>query len=208
MPERRIALFIDAENASVKELPALMDKCRKLGTLTIARCYGNAESMKKWNRQITENLMMPMLTPPSASKPNATDFALTIDAVALLHRNLYDHAIIVSRDKDFIQLEIHIREHGKSVERHIEIEGTKKVAVVKAPVKATPQPSKAKAIDSARVLQIFRELATTKAVTLQNLGLALAQELGRDYRLGHGTLTNFIKKTGVLKVEGNSISEN
>ena len=113
MPKQRIALFIDAENASAKHLPAYFKLCRDLGKPAIARCYGNAASLKKWEKAITEHHLMPMLTPPSASKENASDFALTIDAVSLLHRGLYDHAVVATSDADFTQLAIHIREHGK-----------------------------------------------------------------------------------------------
>lgn len=204
---RRIALFIDTENASVKVVPALLAKCGKLGTLSIARCYGNAASIKNWNKQIADNLFVPMLTPPSATKANASDFALTIDAVVLLHRNLFDHAIIVSKDKDFIQLQIHIRENGKYVERHIENEESEKIVLAKASPKPSPRPSKANGIEIARILQKYLEIKAIKSVTLQDFGKALVEMLGPDYRRGHGTLTNYIKKTGKLKVEGNQISE-
>jgi|GEM_PF-6316682 len=59
--------------------------------------------------------IFPMMTPPSATKTNATDFSLTIDAVCLLHRYMFEHAVIASNDAHFIQLALHMREHGRRV---------------------------------------------------------------------------------------------
>ena len=111
----RVALFIDAENASAEHFPVYLEYCRKWGKPTIARCYGGATGIKRWEKVMADHYILPMLTPPSANKENASDFALTIDAVSLLHRDQFDHAVIASSDADFIQLAIHIREHGKGV---------------------------------------------------------------------------------------------
>lgn len=110
-----VALFIDAENASPRHAGAYIARCRQLGRLTIARCYGGAAGLKKWEKAMTEHHILPMQTPPSASKQNASDFAMTIDAVAMLHQNMFDHAVIASSDADFTQLAIHVRENGKAI---------------------------------------------------------------------------------------------
>ena len=115
-PKPRVALFIDAENASAKYVTDYLRRCGELGKLTIARCYGGAAGLKKWDKAMKDHHIMPMQTPPGASKENASDFALTIDAVSLLHRGLFDHAVIASSDADFTQLAIHIREHGKGID--------------------------------------------------------------------------------------------
>jgi NYN domain len=111
----RVALFIDAENTSSKDASRVIEICRKHGKLSISRCYGGAASLKKWEKANAEHHIVPMLTLPSATKANAGDFAMTIDAVSLLHRGLFDQAVIASSDADFTQLAIHIREHGKGV---------------------------------------------------------------------------------------------
>lgn len=71
--------------------------------------------MKKWEKANAEHHLVAILTLPSAIKPNASDFALTIDAVMLLHHNQFDHAVVASDDADFTQLAVHIREHGKGI---------------------------------------------------------------------------------------------
>ncbi len=110
-----VALFIDSENASPRHVDQVIAACRTLGHLTILRCYGGAAGLKKWEKANAEHHIVSVMTLASAAKANASDFALTIDAVSLLHRDMFDHAVIVSSDADFTQLAIHIREHGKGV---------------------------------------------------------------------------------------------
>ena len=112
----RVALFIDAENASARYVPDYLKRCGELGKLTIARCYGGTAGLKKWDKAMKDHHIVPMQTPPGASKENASDFALTIDVVSLLHRDLFDHAVIASSDADFMQLAIHVREQGKGID--------------------------------------------------------------------------------------------
>lgn len=110
-----VALFIDSENASPKHLPNMLALCRSLGRLSILRCYGGAAGLKKWEKANAESHILSVMTLASAAKANASDFALTIDAVALLHQNMFDHAVIASSDADFTQLAVHIREQGKGI---------------------------------------------------------------------------------------------
>ena len=49
----RVALFIDAENASAKYVPDYLKRCGELGKLTIARCYGGPAGLKKWDKAMT-----------------------------------------------------------------------------------------------------------------------------------------------------------
>ncbi len=217
----RVALFIDAENASAKHLPDYLKLCRQLGKPTIARCYGGAAGLKKWEKVMAENHIMPMLTPPSANKQNASDFAFTIDAVSLLHRGLFDHAIIASSDADFMQLAIHIREYGKGIDGIGESKATKplqlafdtytfvpatperKATAAKAPpaVAKRPPTPPAATIDTASLKQIYRELsAKGKTVTPQAFGIALSAKVP-NYKKGHRTLDNFLRKSGAFKIE-------
>ena len=112
--QMRVALFIDSENISYKHAGQIMELCRSLGHLTIARCYGGTGGLKKWEIAIAKHHIVSMLTLNSAEKSNSSDFALTIDAVSLLHRNMYDCGVLAASDADFLQLAVHIREHGKT----------------------------------------------------------------------------------------------
>jgi len=219
----RVALFIDAENASARYVTDYLQRCGELGKLTIARCYGGPAGLKKWDKAMAEHHLMPMQTPQGGKKENASDFALTIDVVSLLHRGQFDHAVIVSSDVDFTQLAIHIRENGKGIDgigegksktflrsafdRFTIVPAT---AAKKAPA---PKPSPAPvrklaarpAIDTEMLMDIYRKLsANGKAVTPRVFGTELAVKMP-NYKKGHRTLENFLRNSGVFKLENGVI---
>jgi hypothetical protein len=215
----RVALFVDAENASAKFVPDYLKRCEELGKLTIARCYGGTTGLKKWDKAMKDHHIVPMQTPPGASKENASDFALTIDVVSLLHRGLFDHAVIVSSDADFMQLAIHVREQGKGIDGLGESKATKPlqsafdhftivpaVPLKKAPSpKSFPVPARRTAatppIDKDMLLQIYRNLsANGRAVTPRVFGTQLSAKMP-NYKKGHRTLENFLRNSGVFKIE-------
>ena len=189
----RVALFIDAENASAKFVPDYLKRCGELGKLTIARCYGGTAGLKKWDKAMKDHHIMPMQTPPGAAKENASDFALTIDVVALLHRGLFDHAVIASSDADFTQLVVHIREYGKGVDGLGEAKATKSLQSAfdrftilpvaqpkKQPAQKPPpapprKPAPAAIIDTSMLREIYRNLsANGRAVTPRVFGTELS----------------------------------
>ena len=215
----RVALFIDAENASARYVTDYLKRCGELGKLTIARCYGGTSGLKKWDKAMKEHHIVPMQTPPGASKENASDFALTIDVVSLLHRGLFDHAVITSSDADFMQLAIHVREQGKGIDGLGESKATKPlqsafdhftiVPVVPLKKALAPKPSPVPAkrpattppIDKDMLLQIYRNLsANGRAVTPRVFGTELSVKMP-NYKKGHRTLENFLRNSGVFKIE-------
>jgi hypothetical protein len=213
MTRPRVALFIDAENASAKYIPDYLKRCEELGKLTIARCYGGTAGLRKWEKAMAEHHLMPMLTPPGASKENASDFALTIDAVSLLHRGLFDHAVIASSDADFTQLATHIRESGKGIDGMGENKAPKSlqsafgnfIIVPTAPAKKAPAilaKKPAATTDTATLLrEIYRHLsANGKRVSPRVFGTELKAKMP-NYKKGHRTLENFLRNSGVFKIE-------
>lgn len=215
----RVALFIDAENASARYVTDYLARCGELGKLTIARCYCGPAGLKKWDKAMKDHHIVPMQTPPGAAKENASDFALTIDAVALLHRGLFDHAVIASSDADFMQLAIHIREQGKGIDGLGESKATKplqsafdKFTVIPAAAPkriSAPRPSPAPArkpaarpaIDTDMLMDIYRKLsANGKVVTPRVFGTELSVKMP-NYKKGHRTLENFLRHSGVFKLE-------
>jgi NYN domain-containing protein len=225
----RVALFIDAENASARYVPDYLKRCGELGKLTIARCYGGTAGLKKWEKAMTEHHITPRQTPPGANKENASDFALTIDVVSLLHRNLFDHAVIASSDADFMQLAIHIRELGKGIDGigedkapkllqtafdkfttvpAVTVKATPATAIKKTPPAPVKKPLPIKKIvtqpnfDLPLLLRLFHEADKDGPVTVQDFGKILAAKLPKGYLKGHGNLTNYLKKSGVLEVVG------
>jgi NYN domain-containing protein len=215
----RVALFIDAENASPKHLPDYLMRCRQLGNPVITRCYGGEAGLKKWHKAMADNHIMPILTPPSAGKENASDFALTIDAVSLLHRDMFDHAVIASSDADFIQLAMHIRESGRGVDGIGESKATKplqlafdtytvvapeparKVSAKKSPPAPVRKAATAAEIDKGRLIELFRGVSKDGVTAdKQALGRVLAADIPH-YKKGYRTLENYLRKSGLFDVK-------
>ncbi|CAN5502186.1 NYN domain-containing protein [soil metagenome] len=231
----RIALFIDAENTKPQQIGQAITYCNRIGRISIRRVYGNAEALGRWSKIAAEHCIVPMQTPPSAAKQNASDFALTLDAASLLHRGLFDHAVIMSSDADFTQLAMHIRENGIPVSGMGEAKAPKALQSAyddfllfeaEKPATEKKPPSKIKTaavatvkpahpvkaavapngIDRNEVLKIFEEIEkNNQVVTLQTMGTWLS-ELHPHYKKGSRTLSKFLAKYGLFKITGKVVS--
>ena len=112
--EKNIALLIDADNASPEHLDEVLLVLGELGTINIRRAYGNwaKPALAKWN-QITHRYgLQPMQQFDLTKGKNATDMAMTIDAVDLLYRGKVDGFGIMSSDSDFTPLVTRLRQDG------------------------------------------------------------------------------------------------
>ena len=112
-----IAVLIDADNASYRSIPTVLNKISTYGRITAKRVYGNwtKEGLKLW-KGVVENLALnPQHQFDHVKGKNATDIALVIDAMKLLHSNRYDAFVIVSSDSDFTRLCIELKETGVCV---------------------------------------------------------------------------------------------
>jgi hypothetical protein len=203
-----VALFIDAENASSKYVEKIMNVATTLGTPTHLRCYGSAESLKKWQTANAENFILPILTMPSASKENASDFALVIDVVSLLHRQKFDRAVIASSDADFIQLAVHLRENGiiahgvgehkapqelKAAYAHFHVLNIPKKAPAPAakvvqPVKKSSPPKVVAPAVPAVSRPVPRELLDTTFLKLAVVGDVSLSVFGKTFRATYPTV--------------------
>jgi uncharacterized protein (TIGR00288 family) len=117
MPEeelKNIALLIDADNASHTGIDPVLTVLAELGQVNIRRAYGNwaKPALSKWN-QITHRYgLQPMQQFDLTKGKNATDMAMTIDAVDLLYRGKVDGFGIMSSDSDFTPLVTRLRQDG------------------------------------------------------------------------------------------------
>jgi len=211
----RVALFIDAENVTPAFVQHYIDHCRSLGRLTVARCYGSGNALKAWEGEAARHHLVPVQTPPGASKANASDFALTIDAVSLLHRDIFDHAVIASSDADFTQLAIHIREHGKGVDGIGETKATPALrsafdnyTAILPPPAAAPgaaMPAPCPSRFEAELLSTFRRLRSAGKVTLPVFGKAF-REAHPAIELGKGKLKKSLLAAGLAVDDKQEIS--
>ena len=113
-PLKNIALLIDADNASHAGIDPVLTVLAELGQVNIRRAYGNwaKPALSKWN-QITHRYgLQPMQQFDLTKGKNATDMAMTIDAVDLLYRGKVDGFGIMSSDSDFTPLVTRLRQDG------------------------------------------------------------------------------------------------
>jgi uncharacterized protein (TIGR00288 family) len=111
---KNIALLIDADNASHTGIDPVLTVLAELGQVNIRRAYGNwaKPALAKWN-QITHRYgLQPMQQFDLTKGKNATDMAMTIDAIDLLYRGKVDGFGIMSSDSDFTPLVTRLRQDG------------------------------------------------------------------------------------------------
>ena len=112
------AVLIDAENMRASIATELFDKVLALGGASIRRVYGNWASshLQEWSGILDEFALKPIHQPSYVIGKNASDMALIIDAMDLLHCHPeIDGFCIVSSDSDFTPLALHLRESQKMI---------------------------------------------------------------------------------------------
>lgn len=112
-----IAVLIDADNVPHGKIKGIMDEITKNGVPTIRRIYGDwtNPSMTGWKASLLEHSITPIQQYAYTKGKNATDSALIIDAMDILHRENVDGFCIVSSDSDFTRLASRLRESSKTV---------------------------------------------------------------------------------------------
>jgi NYN domain/OST-HTH/LOTUS domain len=113
----RLAVLIDADNASAGKTNEVMAEVAGFGTPTIKRAYGDwtTPNLAGWKDELNRNAIQPMQQFAYTRRKNATDSALIIDAMDLLYAGNVDGFVIVSSDSDFTRLATRLRESGKTV---------------------------------------------------------------------------------------------
>src|ERR1700761_2615447 len=113
----RLAVLIDADNASAKIADGLFEEIAKIGEASVRRIYGdfsNARS-KGWADTLAKYAIVPQQQFAYTTGKNASDITLVIDAMDLLHSGRFDGFCLVSSDSDFTRLAARIREQGVDV---------------------------------------------------------------------------------------------
>jgi hypothetical protein len=111
---KNIALLIDADNASAAGIDPVLTVLAELGQVNIRRAYANwaKPALKNWS-QITHRFgLQPVQQFDLTKGKNATDMAMTIDAIDLLYRGKVDGFGIMSSDSDFTPLVTRLRQDG------------------------------------------------------------------------------------------------
>ncbi len=113
----RIALLIDADNAPADKLDEILTELSTLGVINIRRAYGNwtKAGLQGWQSRLLEFALRPMQQFDYSKRKNATDMAMTVDAMELFYTERPDAFGIVSSDADFTPLVMHLRAKGAAV---------------------------------------------------------------------------------------------
>lgn len=94
-----------------------MAEIGRYGTATVKRAYGDwtTSNLIGWKEHLHTLAIQPIQQFRLTAGKNATDSALIIDAMDLLHGGRVDGFCLVSSDSDFTRLATRIRESGLSV---------------------------------------------------------------------------------------------
>ena len=113
----RIALLIDADNAPAEKIDEILTELSTLGEINVRRAYGNwtKSGLVGWQNRLLEFAILPMQQFDYSKHKNATDMAMTVDAMELLYNDKPDAFGIVSSDADFTPLVMHLRSKGAAV---------------------------------------------------------------------------------------------
>lgn len=113
----RLAVLIDADNASAKIVDGLFEEIAKIGEASVRRIYGDFASTrsKAWIDVLAKHAIIPQQQFAYTTGKNASDITLVIDAMDLLHNGRFDGFCLVSSDSDFTRLAARIREQGVDV---------------------------------------------------------------------------------------------
>lgn len=113
----RLAVLIDADNASARIADGLFEEIAKIGEASVRRIYGDFSSArsKAWTDVLARHAIIPQQQFAYTAGKNASDITLVIDAMDLLHSGRFDGFCLVSSDSDFTRLAARIREQGVDV---------------------------------------------------------------------------------------------
>jgi uncharacterized LabA/DUF88 family protein len=114
LSRHKIAILIDGDNAQANLLPQTLVEAGKYGLVTVRRIYGDwtTSSMNSWKDVLNFHAVQPIQQFRYTIGKNATDSAMIIDAMDLLHSGVVDGFCLVSSDSDYTRLATRIRESG------------------------------------------------------------------------------------------------
>ena len=119
-PEKqdKLAVLIDADNASATAVSGLFAEIAKLGIASVKRIYGDwsRPEPQGWKKDVLlRHALMPVQQFAYTTGKDATDMKLIIDAMDLLYSGTFDGFCLVSSDSDFTPLAARIRANGLTV---------------------------------------------------------------------------------------------
>jgi uncharacterized LabA/DUF88 family protein len=219
----RLAVLIDADNASARIVDGLFDEIAKIGEASVRRIYGDfsGHRLKAWEEVLARHAILAQQQFAYVTGKNASDIAMVIDAMDLLHTGRLDGFCLVSSDSDFTRLAARIREQGVDVfgfgeqktpesfrqacRRFIYIENL--LPAAPAPEQGPPAAAKSLQPPSAATPILRKVIAQMDDedgwVSLGGVGQRLAN-LAPDFdprTYGHAKLSDLVRKTGAFELD-------
>ncbi|HAF30939.1 MAG TPA: Maebl [Bacteroidales bacterium] len=113
----KLAVLIDADNIPYSNIKGMLDEIAKFGVPAIKRIYGDwtKPTVAGWKPALLEHAITPIQQYSYTTGKNATDSAMIIDAMDILHSDKVDGFCLVSSDSDFTRLATRLRESGMLV---------------------------------------------------------------------------------------------
>lgn len=113
----KLAVLIDADNIPYSNIKGMLDEIAKIGIPTIKRIYGDwtKPTVSGWKQPLLEHAITPIQQYSYTTGKNATDSAMIIDAMDILHSDKVDGFCLVSSDSDFTRLAVRLRESSMLV---------------------------------------------------------------------------------------------
>ena len=114
LSRNKISMLIDGDNAQASLLPQMLVEAGKYGLVTVRRIYGDwtTSSMNSWKDILNYHAFQPVQQFRYTIGKNATDSAMIIDAMDILHTGVVEGFCLVSSDSDYTRLATRIRETG------------------------------------------------------------------------------------------------
>ncbi|HEV8390669.1 MAG TPA: NYN domain-containing protein [Dongiaceae bacterium] len=113
----RLAVLIDADNTSAKIADRLFEEIAQLGEASVRRIYGDftRPGLRGWTEILAKHAIIAHQQFAYVTGKNASDIALVIDAMDLMHSGRFEGFCLVSSDSDFTRLAARLREEGLDV---------------------------------------------------------------------------------------------
>lgn len=114
---RRVAIYIDAENISHNYASRLIEEASSYGDVIIKRVYADWSDAKvnPWKEAIAKYALVPEQQFPAVKGKNTSDITLIIDVIKALFERSIDVFCLASSDSDFTRLVQELKEREKLV---------------------------------------------------------------------------------------------
>ena len=216
----RLAVLIDADNASPKIVDRLFEEIAEIGRQAFAAVQRFLNRSKAWADTLSSFAIIPQQQFAYTTGKNASDITLVIDAMDLLHSGRFDGFCLVSSDSDFTRLAARIREQGVDVfgfgeqktpesfrqacRRFVYTENLRTDAANNQDTASTSKPLQSPSAATPIIMKVITQMESEDGwVLLGEVGAQLAN-LASDFdprTFGFRKLSDLVRKTNSFEID-------